>query len=45
MMKKRWMAAALSMMIVGGAVAGVANHPVFAAAPQAAKTLIKQHIA
>ena len=38
------MAAALSMMVAGGVVAGVTNHPAFAAAPQAAKTLIKQHV-
>ena len=43
-MKKKWMAAALSMMVAGGVVAGVANHPAFAAAPQAAKTLVKRHI-
>lgn len=44
MMKKKWMAAALSMMVAGGVVAGVTSHPAFAAAPQAAKTLIKQHV-
>jgi uncharacterized membrane protein YkoI len=44
MMKKKWMAAALSMMVAGGVVAGVTNHPAFAAAPQTAKTSIKQHV-
>lgn len=39
-MKKKWMAGVLSMMILGGVMAGLVNHPAFAAE----KTVIAQHI-
>ncbi len=42
-MNKKWMAGVLSMMILGGAVAGAVNHPAFAAAPEAVKKVIAQH--
>jgi uncharacterized membrane protein YkoI len=43
-MNKKWMAGVLSMMILGGAVAGAANHPAFAAAPKTAKKVIAQNV-
>lgn len=43
-MNKKWMAGVLSAMILGGAMAGAVNHPAFAAAPEAAKKVIAQHI-
>jgi uncharacterized membrane protein YkoI len=43
-MNKKWMAGVLSMMILGGATVGAANHPAFAAAPEAVKKVISQHI-
>lgn len=38
MMKQKLMAAALSIMVLGGAVAEAINHPAFAAVPQAARS-------
>ena len=43
-MNKKWLAGALSMMILGGAVAGAVNHPAFAAAPNVAKKVIDQPV-
>lgn len=41
-MNKKWMAGALSMMILGGAMAGAVNHPAVAAVPETAKKVISQ---